>query len=556
MSRYMCCRLRTAYCVLHTAYTMFWPNRMSDEILRDARAREKLEAGVVLVVRDEKTMSGKVHVGSLRGVVIHGLIAEVLAERGVPAHFLYEINDFDPMDDIPTSLERARFEPYLGKPLVDIPAPDGVAKNFAEQFATDFTTVIAELGFAPEYCRSSEMYRSGRYNDAIRAVLLGAETIRGIYRTVSGSERREGWLPLHVLCERCGKISTTEASDFDGETVAYHCTREHVEWTEGCDMRGRISPFDGRAKLPWKVEWAAKFSVFDVAVEGAGKDHATKGGARDVADAISREVFRREPPFDIPYEHIIIGGRKMSSSKGVGASARAVADLLPPELLRFLMLAKEPREAIEFNPEGDTIPALFDLFDRYAGHYFEKKDDDYARAFLLSHAPTLRAKFSEVFRPRFSQVAFVVQMPHMDLAREAERLKGAALSPQDNAELDSRAQHAKLWLDQYASEQYRFALAETLPDAAREFASEVRAALRDVLAYAREHETLDGEALHATLHDIRSRHALEPKIFFGALYTIFLNKNYGPKAGWFLSALSRDLLLSRLTGASISAPRI
>ncbi len=519
---------------------------MSDEIIRDTRAREKLEAGSALVVRDEKTMSGRVHVGSLRGVVIHGVIAEVLAERGVSARFLYEINDFDPMDDIPAFLDRARFEPYLGKPLVDIPASDGTSKNFAEQFAADFTGVIAELGFAPEYSRSSEAYRSGRYNDAIRVVLKSAATVREIYRTVSGSERPPGWLALHVLCERCGKISTTVASDFDGESVAYHCSPTHVEWTQGCDIKGRISPFDGQAKLPWKVEWAAKFSVFDVAVEGAGKDHVTKGGARDVADAISREVFRREPPFDIPYEHLIIGGRKMSSSKGVGASARAVADLLPPELLRFLLLAKEPREAIEFNPEGDTIPSLFDLFDRYARHYFSKKDDDYARAFLLSHAPALRAELCNNFRPRFAQVAFVVQMPHMDLAREVAGLKGATLSEGDMHELDSRASCAERWLSQYASEEYRFALTEALPEAAREFAPEVRAALRDLLEYIEVHTELDGETLHAALHDIRSRHALEPKTFFGALYTIFLGKNYGPKAGWFLSALERELLLSRL----------
>lgn len=524
---------------------------MSDEILHDARSREKLAAGSVLVVRDEKTMSGRVHVGSLRGVVIHGIIAEVLAERGVSARFFYEINDFDPMDDIPASLERARFEPYLGKPLVDIPAPDGTSKNFAEQFADDFIGVITELGFAPEYVRSSEAYRSGRYNDAIRAVLKNAEAVREIYRRVSGSERPLGWLPLHVLCERCGKISTTEASDFDGETVAYHCSPTHVEWTRGCDVRGRISPFDGRAKLPWKVEWAAKFSVFDVAVEGAGKDHATKGGARDVADSISHEVFRREPPFDIPYEHLIIGGRKMSSSKGVGASARAVADLLPPELLRFLMLAKEPREAIEFNPEGDTIPALFDLFDRYAGHYFGTKDDDYARAFLLSHAPALHAELRDVFRPRFSHVAFVVQMPHMDLARETEHLKGTALSEEDQEELRSRAKYARHWLAQYASEQYRFALTETLPEEARGFSREVRAALQDVLEYIETHAALDGDALHTALHDIRSHHELAPKEFFGALYTIFLGKNYGPKAGWFLSALDRELLLSRLAESAL-----
>ncbi|MFH0851513.1 MAG: hypothetical protein V1876_02075, partial [Candidatus Peregrinibacteria bacterium] len=49
-----------------------------------------------LILRDEKTLSGRVHVGSLRGIVIHGVIAQVLKEKGIACDFLFELNDFDP----------------------------------------------------------------------------------------------------------------------------------------------------------------------------------------------------------------------------------------------------------------------------------------------------------------------------------------------------------------------------------------------------------------------------------------------------------------------------
>ena len=82
---------------------------------------------------------------------------------------------------------------------------------------------------------------------------------------------------------------TTDASDFDGTTVAYTCNR-NPDGTVACGHAGRISPFGGNSKLFWKVDWAAKWIVIGVDVEGAGKDHSTKGGSRDVAKHIVKEM--------------------------------------------------------------------------------------------------------------------------------------------------------------------------------------------------------------------------------------------------------------------------
>ena len=102
-------------------------------------------------------------------------------------------------------------------------------------------------------------------------------------------------------------------------------------------------------------------------IEPNGKDLATAGGSRDRSDAIAREVFEREPPLNVPYEFLNIGGRKMSTSKGRGAAAHTIAEVVPPEQLRFLFLRHRPNHAIDFDPEGtDQIPRLFDEFDKFA----------------------------------------------------------------------------------------------------------------------------------------------------------------------------------------------
>jgi lysyl-tRNA synthetase class 1 len=525
---------------------MFWADTVVDKIKE--HYKDKIAAGQPIVIRDEKTASGRVHVGSLRGVAIHGVISELLKKEGILNTYFFEINDFDPMDGLPVYLNREVFLPYMGKPLCDVPSPDGNAKNYAEYFAAEFTQVISELGFNPTYYRSSDMYKSGRYNDAIRLALEHADLIREIYQRISGAKKQEKWLPLNVICEQCGKVGTTHATDFDGKTVFYTCG-DFVDWAKGCGYTGRISPFDGRAKLPWKVEWAAKFTSMNVDVEGGGKDHSTRGGSRDIADTISREVFHREPPLNIPYEFFVVGGKKMSSSKGAGSSSREVADLLPPELLRFLLIQKEPQRVIDFIPDGDTVPVLYDTFDTYAKHYFDGLDDstnrdDFSKIFELAQLPG-KTSFTKRILPRFSQVAYLVQMPHIDPKNEIENLTGEKLDAAGIAELERREKYAKIWLDIYAPENYKFEIQKTLPALARNLSMEQRNALGKILAYMRTKEKLDGKEFHEALHGLRAELNMQPKDFFSAIYISILGKENGPKAGWFLSVLDKSFLEQR-----------
>jgi lysyl-tRNA synthetase class I len=58
-----------------------------------------------------------------------------------------------------------------------------------------------------------------------------------------------------------------------------------------------------------------------------------------------------------------------------------------------------------------------------------------------------------------------------------------------------------------------------------------------------------GEELHATLHALKSETPIAPKELFEAVYQLFLARSSGPKAGWFLSVLPRDMVLKRLTEA-------
>jgi lysyl-tRNA synthetase class 1 len=523
---------------------MFWADRIAEEI------EKRFGKGQTLVVRDEKTVSGRVHVGSMRGVAIHGTVAQALADRGIANTFIWEHNDFDPMDDIPVYLDRAVYEPHLGKPLCMIPSPQPSAKNYGEYSAKEFQQVIKNAGYHPQFTWASELYRSGKMDGVIREALEGAEAIRRIQKEVSGAERKPGWLPISIICSHCGKMTTTEATDFDGETVQVDCVENKVAYTKGCGWSGRVSPFGANGKLYWKADWPAKWKVYNVKVEGGGKDHSTKGGSRDVANHIAKEVLAYEPPFDIPYEFFLVGGKKMSSSKGRGASAREIASLIPAKIFRLALLSKDINQAFNFDPEGDTIPMLYDLYDKLAEGYATQKEDDYARLFELIH-PAEEISSAQKFLPRFSQVAFVVQMPHLVFLDEVAKWKAALLTDADIAEAQERAEYAKRWLELYAPEKFVFKLQDSLPEVARDLSDVQKKALVSLAQFIELHAGMpSGEEMHQELHALKEKEGIAPAELFSAIYLTFLGKAYGPKAGWFLSVLDKEFVLQRLYEAS------
>jgi lysyl-tRNA synthetase, class I len=509
------------------------------------------------LVNDSKTPSGTVHVGSLRGVVLHDAIRRACADRGLPVEFRYGVEDLDPMDAqallTPDAVER-----YMGMPLAHVPAPEGSAQpNYARHFAGLFVETFATLGIRPRLYWMSEQYASGVMDPLTERALDRADLIRDIYRTVSTVEHPPEWLPVSVLCESCGRSGTTMATRWDGREVAYECRSDLVEWARGCGNSGSVSPFGGRAKLVWNVEWAARWSVLGVTIEGCGKDLATAGGSRDRADAISRQVFEREPPLNVPYEFLNIGGRKMSTSKGKGAAAHHMAEVLPPTILRFLFLRPRPNRAIEFDPSGDTIPRLFDEFDRIADAVAGRPTKgelppDPERIFGLSlvDADADAAAVAARYRPPFAHLALLLQVPGPDIM---ERLAAELGRPLDEAERQAvleRTEAAQAWLTHFAPDAARLTVHYgDLPAMASEMTAEQRAYLAALGDAAEAQAPVGGEAWQALIFSSARDRGVRPGDAFAAVYGAFLGRSNGPRAGWLLASLSPTFVVERLRQA-------
>src|SRR6478736_4632767 len=517
------------------------------------------------VVNDSKTPSGTVHVGSLRGPVILDVITRALRANGLETTLLYGVDDLDPMDaqalPTPDAIERE-----MGRPLAHVPDPVGDCHtSYARHFAGLFIDVFAGLGIHPDrYYWMSDIYPTGAMDPYIRLALDRAALVREIYRRVANVRHPDTWHPLGVVCPVCGKVGTTIVTKWDGERVFYECRPDLVTWARGCGSSGWISPFGGRAKLGWNLEWAAQWSLFGVTIEPGGKDLSTAGGSRDRSDAIAREVFEREPPLNVPYEFLNLGGKKMSSSKGVGAAAHTIAEVIPPEQLRFLFLRPRPNQAIEFDPEGtDAVPRLFDEFDKFAaatagrevkGEIAPGYEATFRYSLLDPNADVPAA--AALFRPAFAHLALLEQIPGVDVAARVETEKGTQLTEPELAILRERASAAHAWLKAYAPESARIAIQDELPAAASEMTDDMRRYLRAVAIAA---ETLPEYPGGAQWQNLLFKAAVglgmrTNRQSFAAIYLAFIGRENGPRAGWLLASLDKDFVVRRLLEAADATP--
>lgn len=507
---------------------MIWVDRLVNELKKRELPLEWVD--------DMKTPSGRIHVGALRGVVIHDLIYKALIDAGVEAKFSYVFEDQDPMDGLPSYLDENEWSNYMGMQLYKIPSPEKGYKNFAEFHALEFQHVFEKINCHPTIIWPSELYNSGKMNGVIKEILDASDKVREIYLKISKNKRPADWHPFNVICDNCNKIGTTYVYKWDGTEVYYRCMPNMVKWAIGCGHEGKKSPYDGNGKLPWKLEWPAKWKAIGVTIEGAGKDHMSSGGSFDIAAEVCRKILHYPVPHAFSYEWFTIGGKKMSSSKGVGTSAIEVSKILPPELLRFLIVRTPIETHLDFNPSGDTIPNLFDEYDRCMNAYFDKLENklpegkkgevlaDFARIIELSEVRPLSEK--RLFLPRFRTLVNVIKTS-TDLLSFFEKQKGTKLNSSEKEMLEEREIYARIYLDQYADKESRQALLDKAPDnlqltdKQRLFLTELSTSITN---------DLSKDELQNIIFGILKKNDLSPRDVFKAFYQITIGRDAGPRA--------------------------
>ncbi len=498
-----------------------WADEEVDKILKKKKEYH-LSTGI--------TPSGEIHVGNLREVLTADAIYRVLRERGVNAFFHYIADDYDPLRRVYPFLNPDVYEHYVGKPLSEIPCPCGQHDNYAEHFLIPFIGSLKKLKVELEIYRSSEIYKSGRMNPLIVMALQQKRKLMEILHRMTGKSFDEDWYPFNVLCQKCGRMTYTTITSFseEDESISYACS---------CGDKETV-PMAGGGKLTWRVDWPARWKLFNVSVEPFGKDHATKGGSYETGMEIVREIFDGEPPYPIPYEWISLKGKgDMASSKGNVLGIEKVLHIMPPEILRYMILKAKPLKSISFDP---GLSFLY-LMDEYDDKESKQRNE---RAIALSSA----AGFPSIDIP-FRHIVIVAQIAEFDPIRVSDILQRRGYSVSDQKALNQRVSYGEKWLDEFAPEDMKFQIKQEPPLEIKNLS----AAQKRFLSFLADSlkKGMSGEEIHQLIYSLSKKTTKEePSHLFQAIYIALLGRTKGPRAGSFLSFLDHAFIVQRFREAS------
>ncbi len=514
---------------------MHWAEVIADQLLTKHN-HHVLATGI--------TPSGPIHIGNMREILTTDAIYRCLKEKGADAELIYIADDFDPLRRVYPYLPQTYAE-YVGKPICEIPCPCGLHPSYADHFLTSFLNALKEVGVQPKVYRASEMYARGDYTDAIVTALENTTKIKHILEMISHREIPDDWLPFNVKCQTCGRL-TTRPQLYEFPTIEYIC--------DACGHHGEVDVrMGGIGKLPWRIDWPARWKMLGVTFEPCGKDLATTGGARETGAKIVEEVYDYPHPALQVYEFILLKGQgAMHSSKGTAISAEDMLKMTPPEVLRFLIMRNQPNKHIVFDT-GLGLLTLIDDYDAEEAAYFGKTEEtkgmkDLQKTYTLSqpyqipttmplHLPIRHLVTLVQIKPTWNEVRAILHRTHQI---------PPTITKEDDAHLRQRADHARYWLQHFAPPDVKFELQPTLPAITltpeqKNFLSAFDTKLKDL--------PWDPDSIHNAIYDTSEHLTLPTNTAFQALYLILLGQTQGPRAGYFLSTLEKTLVKHRIEEA-------
>jgi len=489
------------------------------------------------------TPSGPIHVGNMREVLTTEMVYRSLRDvEKASCELIYIADSYDPLRKVYPFLDPKVYEPYVGRPLREIPCPCNKHKDYADHFLLPFFEALNDLGVEMKFLDAYAMYHQGRYKDAIEDAMGATEAIREIIETVSQRKLQPDWIPFNIQCEKCRRLPHTRPTRVDGNVVHYSCVcghQGHVDVTKG-----------GAGKLPWRVDWPARWRFLGVTFESMGKDHAAAGSSWDTGAPISEKIYGYKPPVHTVYEFVLVKGvGAMHSSTGTAISAEEMLRMTPPEVLRFLIAKNQPNKHIEFDP-GLGLLQLVDEFEEWERVYHQAQParagmNDVERTYALSLPRNVPGKLP--LQVPYRHLVTLAQMSSSfdEVVRTLQRTEDvpSALEGEDRTRLEHRLSHVRYWIQRFAPDEVKFRLHEDVPDVA--FTSQEVKVLGAILDRLRTISWKPDE-IHNALHESAKTLGHKPGVAFAGIYKSFLGQERGPRAGYFLAQLGKTFVLERL----------
>jgi lysyl-tRNA synthetase, class I len=433
----------------------------------------------------------------------------------VPTRLLAFSDDMDGLRKVPDNMpNQDMLHEHLGKSLTSIPDPFGTHESFGAHNNARLKVFLDRFGFEYEFLSSTDCYRSGRFDEALLAVLANYEKVRDIVLPTLGPERRATYSPFLPISPRTGVVLQVPIVEWNAArgTIVYE--------NEG--QKHELPVTGGHVKLQWKADWAMRWLALGVDYEMSGKDLIS---SVELSSKILRALGGK-PPEGFNYELFLDEeGQKISKSKGNGLSVDEWLTYGNEESLALFMFQK-PRAAkrLFFDVIPKAVDECVSLLDQF--HSIETGAAERLESPVWhihgGHPPAERYPVS---------FALLLNLVSASNAHNREVLWGfirsyaPEASPQVNPGLDKLVDRAVRYYEDFVKPQKRY----------RAPSDKERAALAELACKMRAFSAeRDGEKVQFEVYEIGKRHGFEPlRDWFRGIYEVLFGQSQGPRFGSF-----------------------
>ena len=475
--------------------------------------------------------SGLPHLGTFQEVARTLMVRHALAEMvDWPSRLIAFSDDMDGMRKVPPGVpHQDMMHEHLDQPLSKIPDPFGCGhKSYADHNNFLLRQFLDRFGFNYEFLASSDCYRSGRFDETLKAVLRNYDAIMGVMLPTLGEERRRTYSPILPLSPLSGKVLQVSIEVLDPESglVAF------------ADEGGRIeqSILSGGAKLQWKVDWAMRWVALGVDYEMSGKDLIDSV----VQSSKIARILGARPPEGFNYEMFLDeNGEKISKTRGNGVTLDEWLAYAPEESLAFY-LYRDPRKAKQLS--FSVIPKAVDEYHQFLAAYPDQElDKKLGNPVHHVHSGQVPAAAMPISFALLLNLVAVASTDDKALLWGFVRRYCPEASPETHPGLDALLDHALAYFRDFIAGSLRRRGPSAMETAALEDLDTRLANLP---------EDADAETIQFEVYEVGKAHAFESlRDWFRALYEILLGTPRAP--AWAASSPST----ASPTAASLSQSR-
>ncbi|TLX90312.1 MAG: lysine--tRNA ligase [Thaumarchaeota archaeon] len=506
-----------------------WIDKLTHELLERERALGRNTS--LITVESGLGASGIPHIGSLGDAVRAYGVKLALENFGYKSELIAYSDDVDGLRKIPEGLPDWLNE-HIAKPVSLIPDPFDCHDSYGLHMSSILLDGLDKLGIKYRFERGIDTYRKGLLKEQIHTILVNSKKIGETIAEMVGQEKYQDVLPYFPVCANCGRLYTAIAYEYlpDEKKIKYKCNGSTIgsKVIPGCGHDGIADITRDLGKLAWKVEFAARWQVFDIRFEAYGKDIMD---SVKVNDWVADEILGFPHPTHVKYEMFLDkGGKKISKSLGNVLTSQAWLRYGTPKSI-LLLLYKRITGTREIGFED--IPVLMDEYNELENIYFGKIKLD-------NEMKTIKTKglyeYVNLLNPPKSPKPYVnyrllIQLCKIFREDRISRVTKKLIEYGTIKESSPEVEELITLAGNYADDFDKPTKVEVrMDDISKKALSELASVLSS------ENEPID---LQNMIYQIAKNNGVQPKDFFRILYQIILASDRGPKLGPFIRDIGR-----------------